>query len=345
MSANKGSLLLSAAAHVGPNQISKKAEITSNVPVYADNTPFQNLKATGKYFTDYRSSGATAMNMFNRSRTQLQNNDFRGFMSSAGGPTQSVTNSVVGNQQKNYGVVGSDLTCNADIDCNYSAGFKGTCNVAHQGWNDFNKGYQPTGYCYFNADIEFEGGKYNRHSITTTGDGIGQRCSSHSDCSSAGKDWFCRGSDEPGVKAENGLDLPPAFNEFGSGNQVGYCAQVQSTVTKKGPKNYWIEYGNHSKPTVPRPDQNRGGKGYKSYNAANNALMPGQTIYHQQHSDRWFCTYPIKAPFPANLRDREGSTLTSLTQPGPRQIKRSIQLEPLWNKNRASIGMGGGGRY
>lgn len=342
MNGTKGSVLLSSSANASGTLTSKRSA-TNNIPKYGSGQLFMNYKAPGAYFTDHRPAGATAMTNLNRTRTQLKNTSFRGYMSRAGGPVQSQTNTVAGNQQQNYGVIGSDITCSSDIDCNFSAtGMPGAvCNVAHQGWNKFTKGFQSNGYCYSNVPIEFKGGKYNRRSLNTTGNGIGQRCSTHSECSAAGKDWFCRGSDEAGVTSENGLPLPPAYNEFGSGNQVGYCAQVQSTATEEGATNYWIEYGNHSKPTVPPAGQNRGGKGYDTFDEANNNLLPGQSIY--KRGDAWFCTYPIKAPFPANLRNRQGSQLTSLAAPSQEQTVSSIKLRPMDKSNKASIKMGAPG--
>ena len=337
-----GSVLLSSSANVS-GVLKSSGAATNNIPKYGNGKEFGNYKAPGAYFTNYRPAGGEAMGAINRTRTQLRNTAFRGYMAQAGAPVQSSTNSVAGNQQTNYGVIGSDVICSADIDCKFSAtGMPGAvCNVAHQGWNEFTKGFQSNGYCYSNVPIEFKGGKYNRHSMLTTGDGIDQICTSHSQCQSAGKDWFCRGSDEAGVTAENGLPLPPAYNEFGSGNQVGYCAQVQSTATEKGPTNYWIEYGNHSKPTPPPANQNRGGKGYASYDAANNALIPGQSVY--KRGDAWFCTYPIKAPFPANLRNQQGSQLTSLASPNQQEVVSSIKLMPINTSDGASTRMGAPG--
>ena len=342
MNGTKGSVLLSSSANAS-GTLTSKGSAMNNVPKYGTGQPFMNYKAPGAYFTNYRSAGGEAMGALNRTRTQLKNTAFRGYMSQAGGPVQSQTNTVAGNQQENYGVIGSDVICSADIDCHFSAtGMPGAvCNVAHQGWNKFTKGFQSNGYCYSNIPIEFKGGKYNRRSLKTTHDGIGQRCSSHGECAAAGKDWFCRGSDEVGVTSENGLPLPPAYNEFGSGDQVGFCAQVQSTASEEGPTNYWIEYGNHSTPDQPPAAQNRGGRGYDSYEAANNALVPGQSVY--QRGDAWFCTYPIKAPFPANLRNRQGSQLTSLAAPSQEQTLSSIKLRPMNRSNKASIRMGAPG--
>lgn len=268
--------------------------------------PFPLFKQPAGYFTDYTPSGQTMSNYKRQMNLPTNNTLFRNTMSGDGVSLQNNQNTAWMYRTQTLSNNGEPMACRNDADCEAWPGT--TCNPQYQSWTNA-KGNQGN-YCSTTVYPEMASGEYVRK--TAKEGGIGKSCTTDSECASG---YFCN----------NDTDI------FGTNEQqTGYCSQVYECSDGK----HYLGYPyNSGVPINPPPEQNNGGKGYKTKEQCSSSKLAQQDCV-QGSNGNWFATYPGYCPVPTNLRSggQPNGQLPSSSMPA---IKAGISI-PAYATNMSS---------
>jgi hypothetical protein len=197
--------------------------------------------------------------------------------------------------------------------CQEVYGKNSGCNANYNDWDDA-AGNQPGPRCVVTRYPELASGSFVRKDVNQGG--IGRACRTSNDC---GAGYNCKTN----------------ANTFGSGDQVGYCAQVfdcQDGIERH------VQYPQGAGiPRPPAPGQNNGGRGYKTHEECLNNQEGGQMCV--SHNGAHFATYPGYCPQASNLR--EGTPQGALRTTSASQQKAGFTI-PAYATNGASSTGGSG---
>lgn len=268
--------------------------------------PFPLYKDYAGRFTDWTSNAQTSSNIKRQMNLPTNNNLFRNTQTNDGVSIQNNQNTAWMYRTQTLANNGEMMACVNNADC---ASWKGTtCNPNYQSWSDA-KGNQGN-YCSITHYPELASGRYDRKDAIHGG--IGKACTNNSDCAI-------------GYSCNNDTDI------FGKNvQQTGYCSQTYEC--ENGTHHMGYPY-NSGIPLPPPPEQNNGGRGYRTKEQCNNVKLAQQDCV-RDNSGNWFATYPAYCPVPTNMRSN-GSPYGSLPSSSLSTIKKGITI-PAYASNKSS---------
>lgn len=237
--------------------------------------PFCSFKDYGGRMTDWNPSGSAAAVTSLEMNLPTNNTAVRQGMISDG-------IGIVNDDNKNYvwasqtlANVGGSCTVGSSV-CQEVYGQHSACNANYNEWKD-SYGNQPGPRCVVTRYPELDSGSYVRKDANQGG--IGRGCRTSNDCGT-------------------GYDCKTEANVFGSGDQIGFCAQTFDC--QDGIKRH-VQYPQGAGiPKPPAPGQNNGGRGYSTHEECLNEQEAGQVCV--AHNGAYFATFPGFCPQASNLR-------------------------------------------